>query len=221
MGKKSDFISKMIEESYFLQSIEKFKQIEKRANFYDIAIDIVKDYPIQASVIILAVWNVGNFRFVKNREEFLFQLKNTFKVCEPLFKELDGLDFRNINFDEKKGVIEKIYTELAKINGVGYTGATKVMHLINPNVFVIWDSYISGQKPKKYYKDLEIVKNGWEYKKYNRDADGYIDFNKDMQIVFKDIKFNGNERTFAKAIDEFNYVNITLPIQKILNIRIQ
>ena len=210
----------MVDESYFLQSIEKFKQLEKRANFYDIAKEIVKSYPIQASVIILAVWNVGNFRFVKDREEFLFQLKSAFKICKPLFKELDSFEFRDIHFDEKKDVVKRIYTELANIKGVGYTGASKVMHLNSPNIFVIWDSYISGQKPKKYYKDLDVIKNyGWDYKKYKRDAEGYVDFLKDMQIIFKNINFDKGDRTFAKVIDEFNYVNITLPIQKIQNIR--
>ena len=34
-----------------------------------------------------------------------------------------------------------------------------------------------------------------------------------MQEKFKDINFQSNEKTFAKAIDEFNYVKITRPIQ--------
>ena len=208
----------MIDEKYFIESVNKFKEIEKRANFYDIAREIFNKYPIQACVIILAVWNVGNFRFVKNREQFLFEFKSTFEECKPLFKQLENLDFRNTDFDAVQDIIKEIYNKLAKINGVSYTGASKVMHLVNPNIFVIWDSYISGQKPKKYYKDLDIAKNGRKFKKYERNAEGYINFHKDMQITFKDIKYNG-ERTFAKVIDEFNYVNITLPIQRMQNIR--
>ena len=210
----------MIDEKYFIESVNKFKEIEKRANFYDIAREIVDEYPIQACVIILAVWNVGNFKFVKDREQFLFEFKSTFEECKTLFKKLENLEFRNADFDAIRDIVKEIYNRLAKINGVSYTGASKVMHLVNPNIFVIWDSYISGQKPKKYYKDLEIVKNyGWKYKKYKRHGDGYIEFLKDLQITFKNINITKGDRTFAKVIDEFNYVNITLPIQKILNIR--
>ena len=35
-----------------------------------------------------------------------------------------------------------------------------------------------------------------------------------MQKLFKNINFQNERKTFAKAIDEFNYVNITLPIQE-------
>lgn len=210
----------MIDKKYFLESINKFRQIEKRANFYDIAREIVNDYPIQACIIILAVWNVGNFRHVKNREQFLFEFESTFEECKPLFKKLENMEFQNADFYNIHHIIKEIYTKLSKIKGVGFTGASKVMHLINPNLFVIWDSYISGQKPKKYYKGLDLVKNyQWVHKRYERDADGYIDFLKDMQVLFKDINLSTNGRTFAKVIDEFNYINITIPIQEKTNKR--
>jgi len=41
----------------------------------------------------------------------------------------------------------------------------------------------------------------------------YFQFLKDMQERFRNIKFRSNEKTFAKAVDEFNYVNITRHIQ--------
>jgi len=88
------------------------------------------------------------------------------------------------------------------------------MHLKNRCVFVMWDGYIKGEKAKKYYDELEIVKNGkWKIKKYKNNPKDYFQFLKDMQEKFKDINFKSIEKTFAKAIDEFNYVNITLPIQ--------
>jgi hypothetical protein len=39
-----------------------------------------------------------------------------------------------------------------------------------------------------------------------------------MQLIYGHIQFDeGGNKTFAKAIDEFNYINITLPIQKMEN----
>ena len=78
----------------------------------------------------------------------------------------------------------------------------------------MWDGYIKGEKTKRYYNELKIVKNGdWKIKRYLNNPENYFQFLKDMQEMFKEINFQSNEKTFAKAIDEFNYVNITLPIQ--------
>jgi hypothetical protein len=34
-----------------------------------------------------------------------------------------------------------------------------------------------------------------------------------MQHLFKNVKWGDNEKTLAKAIDEYNFVTVTLPIQ--------
>ena len=36
-----------------------------------------------------------------------------------------------------------------------------------------------------------------------------------MQKKFVNINFMSKEKTFTKAIDEFNYVNITMPLKKL------
>lgn len=46
------------------QKCEEFKRVEGRASFFDIAEEIVDEYPLQASIIVLATWNVGRFRFM-------------------------------------------------------------------------------------------------------------------------------------------------------------
>ena len=93
----------------------------------------------------------------------------------------------------------------------------KLMHLRNRKLFVMWDGYIRGSdlKRKSYYENLDIVKRGdWKIKRYGDKAKDYVEFLKDMQKRFRHITFNEKSRTFAKAIDEFNYINITCPIQR-------
>ena len=36
-----------------------------------------------------------------------------------------------------------------------------------------------------------------------------------MQGLFKNVKWEDNKKTLAKAIDEYNFVTVTLPIQNI------
>ena len=63
------------------QKCEDFRTQEGRASFYDMAIDIVDKYPLQACVIILATWNVSR--------EFSLQrtIVGTKNVLVPHFQE--------------------------------------------------------------------------------------------------------------------------------------
>ncbi|MBU4502863.1 MAG: hypothetical protein KKA79_09785, partial [Nanoarchaeota archaeon] len=174
-------------------------------------------FEIEAYIILLATWNIGTFRFaLKNFE--INGFKEKIKKVSPYFNKMEGERFQTINFDEYKEDIKKIFKTLSQIGVVKYTGASKLMHLKNRDVFIMWDDYIRGGKAQKYYDKLRIVKNGfWKFKRYEKDAESYFQFLKDMQDRFKNINFSHPKKTFAKAIDEFNYVNITLHIQSMEN----
>lgn len=207
----------MINEKDFNKTISKFDELEKRGSFYNMAVNLIKNnFEIEAYFLILATWNFAGFRYaVKDFD--IAGFKEKIKELNPYFDKLQTEEFRRINFDKYKADIEKIYDTLSSIEGVKHTGASKIMHLKNRNVFIMWDGYISGNKPKKYYNKLEIVKKGyWRPKKYKKDAESYFQFLKDMQELFKNINSRYAKKTFTKAIDEYNYVNITLPILNML-----
>jgi len=204
----------MISDEEFTKATKEFDAIEKRGSFYNMAIGLINNnFEMEAYFLILATWNFARFRYAINNFD-INGFKEKIKELNPYFNRLINEDFRTINFDKYKKDIEKIFATLSSIKGVEFTGASKILHLKNRSVFVMWDRYIKGEKTKKYYKELKIVKNGdWKIKKYQNDPENYFQFLKDMQERFKNINFQSNEKTFAKAIDEFNYVNITLPIQ--------
>lgn len=204
----------MITDKDLAKATKKFNAIEKRGSFYNMAIDLINNnFEMEAYLLILATWNFARFRFAANDFD-INGFKEKIKKVNPYFNRLKDEDFRTINFDKYKEDIKKIFITLSSIKGAEFTGASKIMHLKNRSVFVMWDGYIKGEKAKKHYNKLKIVKNGdWEVKKYRNDPEDYFQFLKDMQKRFKDINFLSNEKTFAKVIDEFNYVNITLPIQ--------
>lgn len=204
----------MITDEEFIKATKEFGTIEKRGSFYNMAVGLINNnFEMEAYFLILATWNFARFRYAVNDFD-INGFEEKIKELNPHFDKLKDEDFRTINFDKYKEVVENIFSTLSEIKGVEYTGASKIMHLKNRCVFVMWDGYIKGEKPNRYYNELEIVKNGdWEIKKYENYPEDYLQFLKDMQERFKDINFQSNEKTFAKAIDEFNYVNITLPIQ--------
>jgi hypothetical protein len=179
------------------KACEEFKNEEGRASFYDVALEIVDDHPLQAAVIILAVWNTGRFRFMASDSQNLVDLKKAIEECKPLLKELDGKVFKTAKFDDIENTVKTIYSKLSHVYGVEYTGASKVMHLMNSDLFVMWDNDTRE-----------------EYEFYMADETDYFDFLKKMQDKFKDIEWNVPDKTFAKAIDEWNQVNISIPKRK-------
>jgi len=206
----------MITKTEFNETIAKFDILEKRGSFYDMAVELINNnFEIEAYLLFLATWNFANFRYaVKDFDINNFKIKIV--TLKPYFDKLKKEEFSSTDFNKYEVEIRKIYSTLSSIEGVKYTGASKIMHLKNRKIFVIWDGYIKGNKSRRYYDRLEIVKSGkWKIKKYDNNADDYLDFLKDMQFLFRNIEFEDKNKTFAKAIDEFNYVNITLPIQEI------
>lgn len=204
----------MITDQDFVEATRKYEE-EKRGSFYEIATNLMNNnFEIEAYFLILATWNFAVFRYaVKDFNVNGFREK--IRELDQYFIPLKDENFRTINFEDYKDGIEKIFATLSSIKGIEFTGASKIIHLKNRSVFVMWDGYIKGEKPKKYYNELEIVKNGdWRLKRYWNNPEDYFQFLKDMQERFRHINFLSDEKTFAKAIDEFNYVNITLPIQK-------
>jgi len=170
---------------------------EGRARFYDEAVRIADAYPLQASIIILAVWNVARFRVIPNKKypETLKKLKETIDEGKLEFGSLKGKDFRTFDFDEIGETIKKIYSKLYKIEGVKYTGASKVMHLLNRDLFLMWDSDM-----RKEY--------GYPNKANEHD---YLDYLKKMKNKAKNIEWTMPNKTLPKAIDEFNFMEISFP----------
>ncbi|MBW2974071.1 hypothetical protein KY346_06815 [Candidatus Woesearchaeota archaeon] len=179
----------------FLRVHKSFDELEKRGSFYDMALNLIsKDFEIEAYLLILATWNFASFRYVVNSFD-LNGFKKLVAECKKEIKDLKGLEIRNADLDSVSETIKKAYTELSLSPGVKFTGAAKLLHLMNKDLFVMWDGHI-----RKHYN-------------LGTSPEDYLNFLKKMQEEFKEINWEG-ERTFAKVIDEYNYVKFTLPSLK-------
>lgn len=187
----------MITQKEFNKIINCYSKLENRGSFYPMFLKMIKKgFKTEAFLLILSTWNFAVFRYaIKEFEINKFQ--KTVKSLEPYFKKFQNKKFSNINFDDYRKEINKIFTTLYKIKGIQSTGASKIMHLACPNVFVMWDSFI-----KKHYG----FKKG--------DFTDYLNFLKTMQKDFKDIKWSKKDITFAKAIDQYNYYRFTETLLK-------
>jgi len=171
----------------------KFSEKELRWDFYPMFFRLIKKgCKIEAFLLMLSTWNFACFRYAVrgfNLDRFMKAVKNV----ESILKRLQKESFEKINFDNYSKEIKKSFQILADIKGIQKTGAPKIMHLMAPRVFVMWDAYI---------RDYYGFKKG--------DANDYLGFLKLMQKQFPSIKASSG-RTAAKLIDEHNYITITAP----------
>ncbi len=126
------------------------------------------------------------------------QLGHVLRNLEPHLETLRKKSFLHIRFDDKEisKNIKEAYEDLNNVKHVGATAVSKILHLMNPEIFVMWDEKIC---------DMYNVKGS---------ANGYLEFLEKNQRLLKGIftekecaklrsKF-GN-KTLAKLIDEFNW----------------
>ncbi|MFA5020862.1 MAG: hypothetical protein WC517_02255 [Patescibacteria group bacterium] len=187
----------------FQKQLKKFDKNEERGDLYPSFLRMIKQgYCSDACVFMLATWNFAAFRYVLRGFDFK-KFDKKIKKLLPCFNKYKTLNIKTINLNDYKKDIKKIFNILYEVKGVRSTGAPKLMHLFAPEVFIMWDGYI-----RKHYG----LRKG--------DAEDYYNFLVRSQKDFSKFKFNSKKVTLAKAIDQYNYVKITLPgLQKNKKIR--
>jgi len=182
----------MITQAEFEKKCAEFEIKEERAKFYEMARNqSMLGFKAEACVILMGTWNFAAWRygvkeFDKNKYDQLMH------SLEPIFIELSSERFEAADYVKLEEKINKIYAPLSKIKGIEYTGATKLMLIENPNLFMPWDQYIR------------------EYYSFRKDGKSYSLFMKKMQEEYGSLKAPKG-KTLPKAIDEYNYVTISLP----------
>ncbi len=210
---------KIIKDKDIDKAIVHYNTYERRATFFDLSRKLIeKELNIAGYILLLAIWNFASFRYVTKTFD-LSGFEKTMKNLEIYFKVFKKRNIDSISYKLFTNEITIIFNNLSNIQGIGYTGASKLMHLINPNVFIMWDSYIRGEKSGRfyenctsYYRKKKDEKNN--VKKYKKTSEGYIEFLCDMKLLFENNNLKRDGILPTKIIDVFNYVNITLPIQK-------
>ena len=175
------------------QKLVIFADKDRRRDYYPMLLSLMeKGCEIEAAILILATWNSSRFRFVMNDFD-LYEFKKKIDSLASSFNKMQYEDFKTIDFVKYGNEIKRIFKVLSGIAGIESTGASKLMHLKLPQVFVMWD--------KRIREDYGYMAG---------DAEDYRAFLNDMQKRFSGIKIK-SDRTFAKLVDENNYLKITVP----------
>jgi len=209
-----DNVSKL-EEEYELTECIYFGAIEKLGEVQE-DISKIDDVKHIRRIIRLFLINWGMMNRVVGRKDLEWKkLGETLRSLEKEFRELRDRKFLTTNFNENT-ISNAIRTIYGKLDPFPYLGSpttlSKILHLLNPEIFVMWDN--------------EIVK---EYKKRNfrvsTTAEGYLEFLKDAQKeikealndyqkesgkqldeIEKELRARRDNRTLARIVDEYNWM---------------
>lgn len=207
-------------QSEFEQTVNSFDGTESmRSEVYYRALSLVSaNFVVEAHLLLLSTWNFARFRYVIPS----FDLCGYEALLNDLTNQLQPLlhaEFTTVDLGKDKQMIVDSFDKLAGIRGIESTGAAKILHLLNPHLFVMWDNAIGGRhSPKKDYANLDVIRSGfWNPPVYPfaRSGAGYYDFLGYCQTIFKGLVSPSPRKTLAKCIDEFNYCSITKRLQRL------
>lgn len=194
----------------FPQRIEEFHQNEPRAFCYDLALSLINEAKenkngnwytdqktIQGIILLLFCWN-----FASPITKRLTNVK-IITLLEENYEILTALEAISITTefnDEIKKKIIKVFGSFRIV--LGQTGASKALSLLNPKLFIMWDTKIREKLRNEGL--ITGVYNGERpeyYLKYLIDMKAIIGRNNLVERV-------GVGNNIAKKIDEFHYAKI-------------
>ncbi len=125
----------------------------------------------------------------------------------------------DVDMAASRPAIEKAFAQLVGAHGVGYTIAAKVLAVLNPELFVMWDGHIylahyrigeiDGGTPGATYANFLLRMRGY-VEAIALDAQENHGVTDPAEQICAELGLQGPCRcTLAKFIDEYNYLTIT------------
>lgn len=170
----------------------------------------IKDEDVEKSVSIFFKTWMKMTRVKWSDPKIIHNIKAVIRRLSPHLEELKNEKLEEIEFDENvRNTIEEIFNAFRNIEvrdgrRLGSVGASKMMHIILPELFPMWDRQI-------------IYAYGYN----NDDVENFIKFMKEMQEeakellkscgktkeeICKEYEHHQEIRTIPKLIDEYNFV---------------
>ena len=183
---------------------------EPRAFCYDLASQFILEAKSEADnawyddikttkgvLLLLFTWN---FAAVRTKKLNFDNVGNLIRKNQDDLRLLEAFSIQSA--DEKAwGVIEKVFASFMEL--LGQTGASKALSLLNPHLFVMWDTAIRKRLNKEL---IPGIKNG-------ESAQYYVTFLRGVQAIIKEYGIAEKlppGSLIAKKIDEYHYVKIVM-----------
>jgi hypothetical protein len=185
--------------------------IEPRAFCYDVALGFIdkakkdsgaawrtSDDTIRGILLLLFTWN---FAARETKALTYDNIRQVLMDSEESLKRLDGIKIEDDILSAQWGDILKAFSCFKEL--MGQTGASKALSLMNPDLFVMWDTKIRKRLNKCL---IPNISNGEE-------DEHYITFLKGIKSLIDRYELARRippGASLAKKIDEFNYAKLIM-----------
>lgn len=192
----------------YFRTIEQIKDLRDDISTLSVTkhlLGIIKPYLIK--------W--GRMGRVVGRDDLPWEtLGKILRNLENEFAELRHQRFRTINFDDS-AVSYAVTTIYGKLDPLLYLGSpttiSKVLHLLNPELFVMWDK---GIRARYKQRKNRIQDNAGGYLTFLKESqkelleafhDRQVKTEKNHAAIEAEIRNQFDNKTLAKIIDQYNY----------------
>lgn len=169
----------------------------------------IKDEDIKRSISIFFKSWMKMMRIKWDNPRIIYNIKDAIKIFSPHLEKLKNEKMEELEFGENvRTSIEEIFNGFKNIEvgrrRLGAVGASKIMHIILPELFPMWD----GQMMYAYGCKNNSAEN---YIKFMKEMQGKAkellkSCNKTKEDLCKEFEFHRERRTLPKLIDEYNFV---------------
>ena len=180
--------------------------------------NICKDEDVQKKIITEFLNTWGGCRIQKGAAQ---PIKRKILSLQSDLKVLDKLKIKDVEFTSTiENAVENCYNRIQRIKNLGPTATSKLLHVLVPELFVMWDTEILkyyGRNPKIsdsgkgyciFLKEMKSMAN--EIKVSFREAKLPLAKPKQTpaEYLSERMKYN-HEKTLAKYLDEYNWIKYT------------
>jgi hypothetical protein len=132
-------------------------------------------------------------------------------ITEMLHR-FDTMTLLGVDMHAHKSLVRQIATKLDDIHGLGPTSTAKILHVLNPAVFIPWDQPVRkefGERSRSWWYDDFLV---WAQKVAHHVRDDFKEeFSPDDEpeaYLSRKLDYSP-PKTLAKFIDEFFWIKVT------------
>jgi hypothetical protein len=183
-----NFVSEMKSPEKLLRGCVKFHEMEPRDIIYLVARKIISENPdseyhILAGIeVLLLTWNAVylQHQLEKVRRSLENDTLKAYRTVKSDFESLKDKRLETVDLKDSEIVnkIKSIFKAFASRQSIESTGASKAIHLINPDLFMMWDSEIK----RNYHRLHPSYQIRSEFTN-----ECYVEFMRTMQEVAKSI----------------------------------
>lgn len=158
------FVEELKKAEKLLNGCRRFHEIEPRDVAYVVCSKLVSQNPKSTAYVLsgirvfLQVWNAVYIQRLPQdlKQSMEDDIRNAYSSCGGKLASLsqDRLEDIDLTSAWITEAIKTAFRCFAQHKSIGYTGASKALHMLNPALFMMWDTKIRGAYNKLMAKDL-------------------------------------------------------------------